>query len=325
MTTCQGMDEDIAAIEAWAQIFTQPEKLAKTVGKRWLFHGKEIKADIAKEEADWSAGNYFDAGKDTADALTAAVGPVYPTGPSANMSLDKYFSFMGGFLEGVVEDNHLTEITGCATGVPEVVTEVENLINDLENGKRIKAANVARKLVKDLPATFSSCTHMGEDFKTLEAWAEVFTEPKTLTADLTKAMVLHHDEITTDISDVKTEWNAAEYYKSGQAAAKLVVDIVGEAQPVPAPTNELVGFDLLEIPEIAAGFLYGFGLDNNLPEFQACYAGSADLYKYLGAALTDIEQLHLIKAMKQFELFVYHFQLDMAPCTHMQEDEAAIA
>ena len=76
MTTCQGMDEDVASIEEWATIFTEPTKLSKTVGKNWLLHGRTIKADIAKEEADWSSGDYFNAGVDTAMALTEAVGPI---------------------------------------------------------------------------------------------------------------------------------------------------------------------------------------------------------------------------------------------------------
>jgi len=46
MTTCKGMDDDVAAIEAWAKIFTEPTKLAKTVGKNWLLHGSKIRADI---------------------------------------------------------------------------------------------------------------------------------------------------------------------------------------------------------------------------------------------------------------------------------------
>merc|ERR1712242_645193 len=59
MTTCQGMDEDVAAIEEWATIFTEPTKLSKTVGKNWLLHGRTIKAGV-----------------DTAMALTEAVGPI---------------------------------------------------------------------------------------------------------------------------------------------------------------------------------------------------------------------------------------------------------
>lgn len=75
---CTNMGDDIAEIEAWATIFENPTLLAKTVSKHWLFHGEEIKQDIAQEEADWAAAQYFEAGQDTADILVALVGPVEP-------------------------------------------------------------------------------------------------------------------------------------------------------------------------------------------------------------------------------------------------------
>ena len=73
------MDDDIAAIESWAKIFTEPTTPASTVAKHWLFHGSQIKSDFSQEEADWAAGSYFNAGKDIADALTLAVGPIETT------------------------------------------------------------------------------------------------------------------------------------------------------------------------------------------------------------------------------------------------------
>merc|ERR1711988_135247 len=85
-----------------------------------------------------------------------------------------------------------------------------------------------------------------------------------------------------------------------------------------------VGFDLMEIPELAAGFVYGMVGDNNLSEFEACYTGVTPLYGFLKSALGELEQFHIIAAMKDFEKFVYHFQVDAAPCTHMSEDMQAI-
>jgi hypothetical protein len=70
------MDEDIAAIEAWGQIFTDPARLTADVTKRYLLHKKAIKADAALAEADWNSGNYFQAGVDTAALMTLAVGPI---------------------------------------------------------------------------------------------------------------------------------------------------------------------------------------------------------------------------------------------------------
>lgn len=73
---CKNVSDDVAAIEAWAAIFKEPTTLVETLGKHWLIHQKAIKKDIASEKADWSAGSYFKAGADIADAVTLAVGPV---------------------------------------------------------------------------------------------------------------------------------------------------------------------------------------------------------------------------------------------------------
>ena len=43
--------------------------LAATVAKNWLFHGVEIKKDIADEQADYAKKDYYAAGQDTAAAL----------------------------------------------------------------------------------------------------------------------------------------------------------------------------------------------------------------------------------------------------------------
>jgi len=73
------MGDDITAIEAWAQIFTDPARLSATIAKHYAFHKGEINADIATLEADWDATNYFKAGDDLADLMTVAIGPIQTT------------------------------------------------------------------------------------------------------------------------------------------------------------------------------------------------------------------------------------------------------
>ena len=47
--TCQGMDDDIAAIEDWADIFHHPVELTELVTRRWLLHGTEVKEAIHEQ------------------------------------------------------------------------------------------------------------------------------------------------------------------------------------------------------------------------------------------------------------------------------------
>lgn len=76
LTTCKGMDDDIAAIEEWATIFTDVPKLTATLSKNYLLHKKKIEADISKIESDADAGLWFQCGVDTADLATVAIGPI---------------------------------------------------------------------------------------------------------------------------------------------------------------------------------------------------------------------------------------------------------
>ena len=73
---CAHMSDDIAAIESWAQIFTNKTELISTATKHFLLHKKAITGDIATVKADWANKQYFATGKTAADLITTLVGPI---------------------------------------------------------------------------------------------------------------------------------------------------------------------------------------------------------------------------------------------------------
>jgi hypothetical protein len=73
---CTTLDGDIARIKAWGEIFTEPTKLAETVGKHWLLHKRHIKKEWEKEKQDWASEEWFTAGEDIADILVTLIGTV---------------------------------------------------------------------------------------------------------------------------------------------------------------------------------------------------------------------------------------------------------
>ncbi len=121
LSTCENMDEDIQAIEQWAQIFTNPTALAATLSKHWLFHKAQIKADIGALETDWDAQLYFQAGQDLADTLTLAIGPIESSASDVALAETNGVvmtgaDFLAGFMFGMTGDNNLTEIEACYQG-----------------------------------------------------------------------------------------------------------------------------------------------------------------------------------------------------------------
>ena len=131
LSNCENMDDDINKIENWAKIFTEPLTLAKTASKNWLLHHKVIKEDIAKEEADWGSEKYFQAGIDSAMAVTEVVGPIAPSNVVAeNFDIQLHFkikdalSFVGGLLVGLTGDSHFRDFTQCEVDVGIIYKEV---------------------------------------------------------------------------------------------------------------------------------------------------------------------------------------------------------
>jgi len=132
LSTCENMDDDIAAIDSWAQIFTDPAKLSTTLAKHYAFHKKEIKTDITTLETDWDAGQFFQAGDDLAALMTVAVGPIESTGdvtavvePENLPPLNLVPDFAAGLIYGFTGDNHLDELRTCMKDIDPLVDDAE--------------------------------------------------------------------------------------------------------------------------------------------------------------------------------------------------------
>jgi len=241
------------------------------------------------------------------------------------MPLDAPLLFVGGLLEGMVADNHLTEISTCFTDGEATVTDVEALVKAVEAGHWVFAAEKLKKTVSAFKTALGACESMGDDLKAIESWATIFTSKTDLISTVTKHLIFHKSEIMGDINTIKVDWSGAEYYQAGKATADLLTVAIGPIE-APSETVDEVGLDLMMLPDLAAGFVYGMVGDNHLEEIEACYAGVSPLWTYLDASLKDLEAFHIFAAIKQFEKFVYNFQTDMAPCMHgaMHDDLSAI-
>ena len=114
LNTCENMDQDIAAIESWAQIFTDPAKLSTTLAKHYAFHKSEIKADISTLESDWAAKEFFTAGDDLAALMTVAIGPIETSEVASSSNGSKATAdFVSGFIKGMTGNDYQTEIEKC--------------------------------------------------------------------------------------------------------------------------------------------------------------------------------------------------------------------
>jgi hypothetical protein len=54
--------DDVKALEAWAQIFTDKEKLKETIAKNLVLNKSPIMVDVEAFKSNYTEGQYFKAG-----------------------------------------------------------------------------------------------------------------------------------------------------------------------------------------------------------------------------------------------------------------------
>ena len=233
------MGDDIAAIEEWASIFKDPAALAATITKHMALHRKAIKADIASDKALWQAGQFWQAGITTADLATLAIGPINPVYPSytnqanqVGLSAMAIPDFVAGLVFGFTGDNELPELEECFHGSVDLVTDAENLLNDLENKNWIKAIDDNAKFSTQLANSVHDCSGAGlnDDFARIAAWADIFTEPAQLVETVTLNWFLHKRGIKKDIEHEKADWAAGNYFSAGVDTADAFVKLIGPVE-----------------------------------------------------------------------------------------------
>lgn len=228
---CTNLLADVQAIEAWANRGWL--KLAEEVAKDMLFHRSEIEADAKAISTDWNSGNYYQSGKDLADLLTLSLGPIESSDFAAvdedDLELDLLMlpELAAGFVYGMVGDNNLTEMESCYAGVTPLYGFLEHALADLENFHIFAAIKQLEAFVFHFQQDVAPCEHMSDDVAAIEAWAQVFKQPKSLAVNVSKHYMFHKKAVKADIAAVRSDWSAKSYFSVGKDAADLVTVLIG--------------------------------------------------------------------------------------------------
>jgi hypothetical protein len=144
--------------------------------------------------------------------------------------------FASGLIYGMVGTNNLSEIEECATDGWSEIQSVEEIVTDLISGDIEKAAEEIIDFAKDMDLLLRECKSMQDDIGAIKSWASIFSDRAHLIATVSKNMLLHRKKIHSDIAELKAEWAAEEYFKSGTTTADLAYYAIG-------PISMTMGFD----------------------------------------------------------------------------------
>jgi len=230
--------------------------------------------------------------------------------------------FLGGFFDQIAMDNNMDELMVCTNEAQDEVALAFTVIDELNAGKKVKAAADMARFQQNLQVVINDCMSMQDDILRLKAWTSIFSDQTELVSTITKNILKKPIKVTNDIKATEADWSSGNYNQSGADFAKLMEIGLG---PIPTMMGELMPMiDLLSVPEFLAGFMEGMVGESDLTEIESCYSGVTPLVHYAQSAISDVLHLQIVKAIENLEAFIYHFQLDLAPCTHMQDDLKSI-
>ena len=126
--------------------------------------------------------------------------------------------------------------------------------------------------ISQFPSALSTCKGMGDDLKSIEDWAKIFTEPKQLAEKLAMNYVRHHKEINTDIKTLGDDWDMTHYFDAGKELGDISVLAVGPIKTTLGTVNcGDFSLDTVEIADFIAGFINGFTGKDDKTYLEGCF------------------------------------------------------
>ncbi len=126
---------------------------------------------------------------------------------------------LAGFMTAVVKIDNLKEIQSCAVDGDLLVTDVENLVSDIESlsfSGFLKAIETTGKIYGEAPLILRECENLQDDLAVIKTQAAIFLNLGELTQRITKNYVWHYTEIMTAINTANTDAAAGDYFGFGE-------------------------------------------------------------------------------------------------------------
>ena len=107
--------------------------------------------------------------------------------------------FLGGFFDQLAMDNNMPELMVCTNDAQAEVQLAFTVIDELNAGKKVKAAADMAKFQQNLQVVINDCMSMQEDILRLKAWTSIFSDQTELVSTITKNILKKPIKVTNEI------------------------------------------------------------------------------------------------------------------------------
>lgn len=122
---------------------------------------------------------------------------------------------------------------------------------------------------------------------------------------------------------MESDWNAGDYYKSGEDLADALQLAVGDVEPA-ATTQMFQNMDIKPELEFVAGLLDGLVWDDHLPKIQTCLSDSESVVDKAEVLVADLKADEFVKASLAAKKMVVALNVALDDCENMSDDFDAI-
>ena len=142
--------------------------------------------------------------------------------PISELTTNEYNAMLAGIINGVIQQEHLTEIQTCIGDAETEAKGAYAAFEDLWHKEWLTGFKEIATIVEGLPGLMTDCTHIQEDVATLQLWAAVFLDPADLETVIRTNITHNLIKLTRDLHATKNDWKDEQYFAFGTDLGEML-------------------------------------------------------------------------------------------------------
>jgi len=237
---------------------------------------------------------------------------------SAAMTGEEIGELVAGIFYGIGVDSSLDDFSHCMSDGYVIEQDVADAIAQFEHGGTFHITKGVRDLidvVHHFPEAFHGCTHMFDDIAAIADWTAQVAHPAELKQKIEKNTALHILKLKKDITALKTEMAANEYFKAGETIGEILTIELGKVPLANSAEENLTVPQIYDVATFISGIIYGVSDKGNLVDLSECLVDADAVESDFEKALGDLFHGKIHDAVADLAYVTNHLNTAAAQCT----------
>lgn len=247
---------------------------------------------------------------------------------SANaMTGNEIGELIAGIFYEIGIDSSLDDFSHCMSDGYVLEQDISDAVAQFEHGGTLHITKGVRELidaVHHLPEAFHGCTHMFDDIAAIAEWTAIIAHPAELKQKIERNTALHILKLKKDVSALKEEFAADEYFKAGETIGNILTLELGKVPLSNSAEENLTIPQIYDVATLVSGIIYGVSDQGSLEDLSECLVDADKIEQDVENALGDLFHGKIADAVADLSLISTHLPDATSQCTQIQSDLHAL-